>query len=161
MRAVTAITLAALFLLAGAACEEEEALPGDGELRFDTMAGGEHSGVRAETAEVFKLETEEDFRAFWQEHTSPFTPAPALPQVDFQIFMVVAVVDQQQPSGGYEMEIRRIVEEGGRLQVEALRREPGEGCITTAVITNPFHIVRAERSGLTAELRLQTERCEC
>ena len=165
-RAPLVITLAAAALaLAAAACQEGEELAAPQEpgatIPFQTVDMGSHSGIQQEEAQVFKIESQAQWEDFWARHTSPTDPAPPLPSVDFAAEMVIAVVDKNQPSAGYSLEITAIQETEGELQVRVLQRLPGRGCIVAPVITQPFHIVRLARSGLEPSLDIASEPFAC
>lgn len=171
-RTVVLFTLVVGAALVLAACTEEEGLgrptaPADGASEtaatpeFETVDAGEQSGAGGQEASLFVLRAEDDWREFWSLHQSHTLPPPEPPEVDFEGEMVIAAVDGGQPSGGYSFEIDAIAEAHGRLVVDVTRRVPGEGCITTAALTQPYHIVRVPRSDLEAELAVTEETYDC
>ncbi len=81
--------------------------------------------------------------------------------MDFSREMVIAAVDQTESSGGYRFEITGIEEIEGRLVVRVSKTIPGPDCIVTAVITQPSHIVRMEKSDLEPELLISEETYSC
>jgi hypothetical protein len=86
------------------------------------------------------------WRSLWRRLNSRLSPRPALPKVDFSRFMLVAVTYGQRPSGGYTVRVTGISDDGRRLRVRIVERAPGADCITPAVITAPYHVVRVRRS---------------
>ncbi len=128
---------------------------------FETIDIGDQSGVALEQPQVFKLDIQAGWDDFWSRHQGNLIPPPALPQVDFSSEMVIAVVDQIEPSGGYRFEITGIEEIEGRLVVRVSKAIPGPDCIVTAVITQPYHIVRMAKSDLEPELLISEETYSC
>ncbi len=128
---------------------------------FETIDIGDQSGVAGERPQVFTLDTEDQWADFWARHNAIVTPQPALPAVDFSRDMVIAVVDQTEPSGGYRFEITGIEEVEGRLVVRVSKTIPGSDCIVTAVITQPFHLVRMAKSDLEPEVEITSGTYSC
>jgi len=127
---------------------------------FETIAVGQHSGVVGREPQVFKIETQAQWEDFWARHQAMVTP-PDLPSVDFSQQMVIAAVDQQEPSGGYRFEITGIEAVDGGLTVRVSKRVPGPDCVVTAEITQPFHIVRTAKSDLEPQLAISEETVSC
>ena len=128
---------------------------------FETIDIGDQSGAGGERPQVFKLDTQAGWEELWSRHQANVSPAPGVPDVDFSREMVIAAVDQTEPSGGYRFEITGIEEVEGRLVVRVSKTNPGPDCIVTAVITQPFHLVRMAKSDLEPELVLSEETYSC
>jgi hypothetical protein len=128
---------------------------------FETIGAGDQSGVSGGQPQLLKLDTQAKWEEFWSRHQSVVTPQPDVPAVDFSQEMVIAVVDKQESSGGFGIEITDIEDDGGRLVVRVSKQVPGSDCIVTAVITQPFHIVRTAGSDLEPELVISEEAYSC
>ncbi len=128
---------------------------------FETIEVGDQSGIVLEQPQVFTLDTEDQWADFWSRHHTIVTPQPALPAVDFSRDMVIAVVDRTEPSGGFRLEITDIEDAAGRLVVRVSKTIPGPDCIVTAVITQPFHLVRMAKSDLEPDLLISEETVSC
>ncbi len=164
------VTAATLVLLALAACSSDSSeptpspatsptaaqsnptAPARGPVAFETIDAGDQSGVAGEGPQVFKLDIQAGWEEFWSRHQANVSPAPGVPDVDFSREMVIAAVDHAEPSGGYRFEITGIEELEGRLVVRVSKAIPGPDCIATAVITQPFHLVRMAKSDLAPDL---------
>ena len=81
--------------------------------------------------------------------------------MDFSQEMVIAVLDRQEVSGGYRLEISGIEEIEGGMRVRASKGIPGERCIVTLAMSQPFHIVRTAKSDLEPELEVSEETYSC
>jgi hypothetical protein len=143
--------------------EDDQAAPADGlPMDFETIAVGQHSGVVGQQPQVLKIETQAQWEDFWARHRSLILSAPPdLPSVDFSQQMVIAAMDQQEPSGGYRFEITGIEAVEGRLTVRVTKRVPGPDCLVTAEMTQPFHIVRTAKSDLEPQLAISEETVSC
>ncbi len=65
-------------------------------------------------------------------------------QIDFERYMVLAVFDSIRPNGNYRIQIKEIRECPGKIK--ALVEKSHYGRIATAVIVQPFHIVKIPKS---------------
>lgn len=128
---------------------------------IETIEKGGRSGVAGQEQQVFKIEAEAEWEEFWASHRANVIPMPPLPAVDFADEIAIAVVDHQEPSGGFRFEIRDIEEVDGRLLVRVTRQIPGSDCVVPEVITRPFHIVRLTATDLEPELKVSSEIKDC
>jgi len=160
------ITLGVISLVA-VACTDEEAgagktpTPEARQLEFETLVMGDQSGIELGDPQVFKVDSPDAWQELWAQHTRVTQPSPELPEIAFEREMVIAVVDRQQPSGGYSLEVTSVRAEGRRIAVSATRRAPAPGCITTSVITQPFHFVTLDTVEGEAQLAVSTEVYNC
>ena len=147
---IAALTAAALQLsLAGCAFSP----PGYAQQKtnhvpFVTVEKGYNSGVRERKFLVIKTETE--WKDLWQAHLSVTVPPKALPSVDFQSEMVVAVFSGEKPSGGYRIEVTKITEDPQKRQlvVSLVETKPPAGAMVTAALTQPHYIVKLKKTDL-------------
>jgi len=61
--------------------------------------------------------------------------------VDFDESMVLVAFQGEKPTGGYSIEITRIDNTKRSVNVYVTEVSPGNDCITTQAVTQPFHIV--------------------
>ena len=157
--------LAAAAMIVTAGCESEEEAPTEAlsgpALPTETIDQGDQSGIVLEELQVRTIRAQEEWAEFWSDHQSHVMPPPALPQLDFSRDMVIAAVDRQQPSGGYSLEIAGVQAPGGELEVALTRTVPGEGCVVTQVITQPYHIVRTDRVDQEPRIALEERTDDC
>ena len=73
-------------------------------------------------------------------------PAPAVPEIDFNQDMVIAVFAGKKPSTGFSISIKDIQEEDNKMHVYYTILTPPEGAMTAQVLTQPFHIEVVPRS---------------
>lgn len=90
------------------------------------------------------------FGKFWNRLHEGQKPLPPVPEIDFSREMVVATVLGTKPTGGYVAEITEIAAGAGQVGILVTNSIPGSGCGVTTALTNPYHIVKMERSDLEA-----------
>jgi hypothetical protein len=67
-------------------------------------------------------------------------------RVDFKRYMLVAVTEARQVSGGRDIKVESVSRTAsGGYSVQAVETSPGRGCFTPSVITRPYHVVRVPR----------------
>lgn len=62
--------------------------------------------------------------------------------IDFAHEMAVAVFSGTKPTGGYSVEITKIIETDTEIVVTAVETSPGADCIVTQAFTSPYSIVK-------------------
>jgi len=72
--------------------------------------------------------------------------SPGIPDVDFATENVIAVFDGQKSSGGYDVDVTEVVDQGGTRTITIVHTAPGPGCITTDALTSPFQLVVVPKS---------------
>lgn len=143
------LALVPLVLLAG--CLEPSSQGGEGgdgtpgggnaggDVDFQTIERGRHTGVEGGTRQV--IDTQDDWSAFWDEHTSRQMPAPARPGVDFSEQRVVAAVLEDKGNGCWSVAVTNVTQAAGGIQVEVTTYEPTPDHACPSVIVRPYHFV--------------------
>ncbi|MDQ3143328.1 MAG: protease complex subunit PrcB family protein [Pseudomonadota bacterium] len=70
----------------------------------------------------------------------------SMPQIDFRREMVLIATMGAQPSGGYRVEIEKLIERPKDIQAIVRHLSPGPRCGAIAVITHPMDMVRIQAS---------------
>ena len=91
------------------------------------------------------ITNEQAFESFWNELHGNVLPIPALPEVDFESEMVIAVILGLRSNGGYAVNIERIVQQNGTTGIEVKEEIPAAECGTAQVISSPYHIIKLQR----------------
>jgi len=110
---------------------------------FETIQRGNNSGETNAAQQVFTLSSE--FEDFWQSHSSIFSPPENMPEIDFDSDMVFTACLGTKNSGGYNIEIKSVVENDSEVIVECETTSPMGGIVTCA-LTQPFHMVKTPKS---------------
>ncbi len=163
MRILTYLA-AVLFLLVGCSDESNQdaktpAAPTP--LNFVMVSEGSTSGIKADMTSVYKLDTPDSWQKFWHEHHQNMEPQAPAPTIDFNKDMVIAIVDTDQPSSGYQLSIDQLQAVDQNLYVFATRTQPGAGCVSLGMISQPFVILQVPKSDLIPQLRLTTKTVAC
>jgi len=70
----------------------------------------------------------------------------ALPEVDFERYIVIAAMLGPKSTGGYAISIMHASQTGTEVRVEVEVVEPDPGSMTVQILTSPYHLVTAERA---------------
>ncbi len=81
--------------------------------------------------------------------------------VDFSDEMLAAVFQGEKNSGGYGINIYKITEDKKDINVFVEEVSPGPDCITTAEITQPYHIVKFKKTGKNIKFIPKSEVVSC
>lgn len=120
--------------------------PSPEQLAWETVASGSQAtGVSSPRFEM--ISNQQQLVSFWTRVHATQLQAPPLPSVAFERETLIAIFQGQQSTGGYAVQARRVVEEGGELYVDVAFTEPAEGAVTTQAVTSPWTLVRVLRSG--------------
>lgn len=96
------------------------------------------------------------YRSVWEVITRGVFPTPPAPPVDFETTTLIFVSSGVMPSGGYEVEIERIVAVDDGLEVEVVISEPPEDAAVTAALTQPYHGVVLNKTALPVRFHWET-----
>lgn len=149
--------LAALMIVA---CEESPTEP-ESTLSFQTVVSASHSGIVEQRGEV--ITSQERWAQVWSEIQAGVGPEePARPQIDFARRSVIMAAMGEQQNGCYAIEVERVRESGGSVQVTARRSRADAACACLAFIARPVHVVTIDTPrahGVVAFTKLATRPC--
>jgi hypothetical protein len=146
-RALVATALLAALALAPAAPAQRP----DAGVTFRTVAKGEGSASSVRAREAFAIRSEARWRKLWTRLNEGQRP-----RIDFSRYMLIAVTQGRQSSGGHAIEVARIERTGRSWHVTVLETAPASDCVVTTQLTSPFHVVRVRRS--TASVTIERQR---
>lgn len=128
---------------------EIDVLPKDGSsYAFGTLAASPQSGV-TETKNLV-IRDAATLADVWTAHTSNVVPRPALPEVDFEKQMVLALFGGAR-SGCHEFDVQRIAVSGERLVVYYNDRDVTPVAICAAVVNTPMQMVVVKKTAASVE----------
>ena len=116
-------------------------------MNFKTIQKGNYSGIQGAENHVFR--TGSSFELFWKRHVARTHSPPTIPIIDFRTCMIVCVMRGEQCSGGYGIEIDSITptimdSKSSSITVRSKLTTPGNDCLTTQALTQPFHLVQTK-----------------
>lgn len=111
-------------------------------LYFQTIEQRAMSGI--DNKEEHIVSDDKQWATLWAKVHSNQSPVPNMQAVNFNKEQVLAVFMGQKNSGGYGIEIKRVIDTGKKIVVVVEEITPPEGAIVTMALTQPFHIVKIE-----------------
>lgn len=108
------------------------------EKKFETIGSGAYCGHFLQGDYVVK--DGQQWSNLWDKVNSINIPQPALPLIDFNNDMVIAVFLGTKRSGGYGIQISELRETDNCLEVSVVETAPG-GRVTMA-LTQPYHLIK-------------------
>lgn len=115
------------------------ALSGDSqEIPFESVHRGYQSGVVHTT--IVEIHDRSEWEQLLTSRDNKEFSATA-PAIDFETHFVIAMYLGSRPSGGYGVEIKRIVADAGKATLHVAEGFPGKGCVVITVQTTPYHYV--------------------
>ena len=108
------------------------------EKKFETIGSGAYCGHFSQGDYVVK--DGQQWSNLWDKVNSINIPQPALPLIDFNNDMVIAVFLGTKRSGGYGIQISELRETDNCLEVSVVETAPG-GWVTMA-LTQPYHLIK-------------------
>ena len=119
-------------------------------LGIRSLAKGAFSGIAEPRREIIR--SADEWEKLWRQHGSARAGAAApAPAVDFSKEMVIVATLGTRPTGGYAIEIVRVVAADKTLKVFVNQTSPPPGAMAIQALTAPFHYVAVPRSDLKAE----------
>ena len=120
-------------------------------LEFETIEKGFFSGITKQ--KNLTIRTQNEWNKLWDSHTSTRIPHPKIPVIDFTKNMVLAVFMGQRRTGGFAVEIKKIEKYRSELVVLFTETEPASKAAVTAVLTQPYHIVKIRKVNLPVKFK--------
>jgi len=112
-----------------------------------TVAQDLMSGI--ERPQQVTVQDDTAWASLWRAHAGDGLP----PSIDFGTQTVLAVFLGTRTSGGFEVEITGVREDGGVTVVQWVEHRPAPGQVAAMIITSPAHIVAVPR--VAGEVRFE------
>ena len=114
------------------------------EVPFTTVSQGYNSGYRERGEYIVKDSLA--WQNIWETMHATVEPKPPIPAIDFTDEFIIAVFQGTQATGGYSTWITKIVDDGDTWGVSIVDVVPGNTCVVTQALTEPYHIVKLEKA---------------
>lgn len=116
------------------------ALAGDNrEISFENLHRGADGSI--EDTSIVTVNDQSEWEELWLARHDDRPSITGAPVVDFGTHFVLAFYLGTRPSGGYGVEISRIVAVAGKATLYVTETYPAKGCIVTTSVTAPYHLV--------------------
>ncbi len=109
---------------------------------YQTLANEAYSGV--ETKQNVVITDDKAWDKLWDDTYKIMDPKPDMPNVNFANETVVGVYLGMKSSGGYGIEVSKIIDTGKEYQVYIKETAPAKGMMSTMALTQPFHLIKFE-----------------
>lgn len=108
-------------------------------VNFEIVSEGSSSGVSTKSELV--IDTQPEWQALWEQHTSRVSTKPPLPMVDFGTSVIVAIFGGDKPDSCYRLFLREVSKNNSDVTVRyEIVKTPADACLL--VITQPFTMIR-------------------
>jgi len=114
------------------------------DVQFQTISKGSFNSLQEKSEYVIK--NNEDWKNLWHKINSFNKPESNLPGIDFNKSIIIAVFQGQKNTGGYNIEIKKIIERKNYIEVQ-VKENNSSGRFIIEAITSPYHIVKINRLG--------------
>lgn len=112
-------------------------------VNFTVMQRGSYSGIEQALTKAVHNQTE--WQKLWDDHTST-SSGQALPAVDFNKEMVIAIYSGTKATGGHSVSVVKVEDTGKNIVVTYRTTSPRPGGITTQALTQPFVMIKVPAS---------------
>lgn len=128
-------------------------------LSFDTLVSGDSQGQMSASQSVIRDSA--TWNKIWNDMHSHISPRPPLLEVNFSKDMVIYIQMGVQTSGGHSTKIQNIALGADQIIVLYSETSPGPNCMVAQALSNPYHIVRLERSDKPVSFELSNRVKDC
>lgn len=115
------------------------------DIDFETIAKGYYSGHREQANLV--INDEEEWNEIWMTINSNTFPVQPAPEIDFSKYTVIAVFMGEFSTGGYGIEVEKVMGDGDDIGIYVEKTYPDADSPVTMAFTQPYHIIKIEKTG--------------
>lgn len=133
-------------------------VPSAASVSFAVISEGQHAGNLTERKN-YRIKSEAELQELWRMMYA--TNGPPAPVVDFGQHEVLAIFDGTHASGGYDVDVVSVIDDGSSRRITLNRIVPGESCMVTQAITSPYKIIALAKSSALLAREERTEVREC
>jgi len=108
----------------------------------------------------FIYKDRESLVEFW-DNINFSRPHVDLPEIDFEKNYVIASVSKEKPTSGYYLRLGHIKEEADDIKVYLEENSPGENCVNSQIITQPFVLYIVEATDEEFSFTTETSVTDC
>jgi len=120
---------------------------------FRTLETGAFSGTGQRECQCEVLRDHIGFEEFYRELHRNRLPAPQVPEVDFHRDVILFFSLGTCPTGGYFVDVDKVIGKDGQLEVRLEITEPARDSIRALVVTKPFVMISVEKDSGIQKVR--------
>jgi hypothetical protein len=144
-----AVTLLSL-IVAGCAASPEA------EISFTVIAEGDTAADYPDQQGVV-IDSPAEWEGLWEQLHRNTIPRPALPEVDFEQYTLLAVFAGEKRSGGYAIQVEKVTQTEGAVIVHTIETAPGADQMAAAQITYPYQVVKMSCISLPVQFKFERD----
>jgi hypothetical protein len=112
----------------------------------------------------YVIENNQDWQSLWNKMDLKElneVAKPSAPEVDFSKNMVIAIFQGTKSTGGYSIEITKIIETKDALEIYITEKSPGKNCIVTQAFTSPYQIIKIPKINKKVIFKPEQKTTDC
>lgn len=113
------------------------------ELSFETVLSEIYSNHNSKMEYIIKDEIK--WKEIWNIVYANIEPTPKIIDIDFEKYMLIAVFQGIKNTGGYNIEIEKIIETVDTLEIYIKETKPSAEDMVSEALTQPCHIIKIEK----------------
>lgn len=130
----------------------------EGAVSYEVLAEGNNAGSVSERKN-YRIKSASEYEQLLALMYG--TDSPVLRPVNFEKEEVLAAFDGSHASGGYDIRVEGVTDDGLVRTISIVHTEPGETCMTTGALSSPFVMVVVPKTTLTLSKNVRTETTSC
>lgn len=111
---------------------------------FEVIHGGTYCSISGKKEVLIK--NNDDYQKLMNEVYSNLDQMPRIPEVDFSKNSVVAVFMGTKNTGGYLVNVDKVIKRTSALTVSIYETSPGANCQETQMLSQPYEIVKIPKT---------------
>ena len=135
---------ALIILVSFCSCKtQRQATSSAKKIEFNVVNNNTNSSYK--TAQEIKINSVDELNVVWVELFNKYDRKPPIPAFDFEKQMLIAVTAGEKTNGGSTIKVGSVVETSKSVIITIEEGKPGEGCMTTSVMSYPFELIELEK----------------
>ena len=122
---------------------QEKATTSAKKIEFNVIKNNSNSSYK--TAKEIKINSTDELNIVWAELFNKYDRKPPIPIFDFEKSMLIAVTAGEKTNGGFKIKVASIIETSKSTVITIAESKPGEGCMTTSVMSYPFELIELQK----------------
>lgn len=129
-------------------------------ISWDVLDEGPYCGIQEPVSRL--ITNNDEWQTFYKKFGSNRFPSPEAPEVNFEENALIVSLMGMRTSGGHKVEINSMVKEGKTIKVSLTYVAPGDNCMVTEALTQPYIFALVSNQNVSAaefEVVERTDNC--